>query len=241
VTAHVVGDRKKWYRRLLRFLIRVSLMLLVVVTLLGWLVYRSAQFLPEFYQSALAVDEDLNATQGDVFETKLLDLQNDARSKTKWQATFSEAEVNGWLASDLLEKFPESLPENVLDPRIAISPNRLNLAVRLQSPRLSAVVVAEVDVFVTEVPGQIAIRIEYVRAGWIPIPVTRIADQLAQSLRRSRIRVSWTEMEGVPVALLTLPPDLVKLGNSRVELESIQLLEDTLVLTGVSIEEKNPD
>ena len=222
-------------------MVRVGLVVLMVVLVVGWLIYKSAQTLPEFYQTALEVSAESNSAQGDLFETKVIDLQNAARTKTAWQAAFTSAEINGWLATDLMEKFPESLPAMIVDPRIAIGPNQLKLAVKYRSSRLSAIIVAAVDVFSTDSPGQIAVRIEYVRAGWLPIPVASIADRVSESLRRSGIRVVWTEMEGTPVALLTLPADFVKLGGSRVELEAIQLLDESLVLTGTSaLEEENP-
>ncbi len=229
-----VGDRNHWIWKLLRIGMRVGVVVLSIVAMVGWLIYRSAQTVPEFYQTALAVSAEENATQGDVFETKFFDLQNAARSTSQWQAKFSEAEINGWLASDLPEKFPETLPSFVVDPRVTLNPSQLKLAVRYQTPRLSAIIVAEADVFTTEVPGQIAVRIASVRAGWLPIPVAKIADRITASLRQSNIRVAWTEENGSSVALLTLPPDFVKLGNRRVELESIQIMDQELVLIGKS-------
>ena len=223
-------------RRWFRFLLRLITMVIVVLGIGIWMVYYSAQKEPEFYQAALLVDEQEEAEQGDVFEKNVLDLQNDARLNREWRAVFTEAQINGWLASDFPAKFPNTLPRQVSDPRVGIDEDVLRIAFRFNSRRLKGIVQAEVDAFCTEVPGQIAIRIKKVGSGLVPIPVNSIADRISNSLRRLGADVQWIEIERDPVALIGLPPDKVRLGDKLIELESIQLLENELVLTGKSLD-----
>lgn len=239
MAAKLNGDRKKRYWKLSRWIVCGTGLMVGFVLVVAWILYRSAQSEPEFYRIALAVSQVENSKFGDQFETRLLDLQNAARSKKRWRGTFSDSEFNGWLATDLTEKFPESLPADFVSPRIQIRPNELKLAFGCNMGRWNVIVLVEADVFSTEVPGEIAIRIGSVRAGWIPIPVSSLADRVTESLRRAGIRVAWTELEGDPVAVLTLPPGFVKLGGARVELESIRLVEGSMELIGATDLEKD--
>jgi hypothetical protein len=225
-----------WLRRFVRRAIRFILITVVVVGVAIWVIYASAQKEPEFYQVALSLSEQAQAEQGDGFEKQLIELQNNARTQRQWQAVFTEVQINGWLASDFSEKFPNSLPRNVSDPRVGIEQDMLRIAFRFNSTRVKGIVQAEADAFCTEIPGQIAVRIRSVRSGLVPIPMNSIADRVSAALRRLGARVQWTEIDRDPVALIDLPPDKVKFGNKRITIEAIQLLEQQLVLTGTSID-----
>ena len=109
--------------RLWRFVWRVIYFLVFVLISLAvgvYFLYRSTQFPPAFYQLSLDVDEEISAVEGDEFEVRILNLQNDARSNEQWQAIFTEAQINGWIASDVPEKFPDLLPDAVLEPRVFV-------------------------------------------------------------------------------------------------------------------------
>ena len=223
-------------RRFLRLAIRAMLLTIVAVAVTGWLLYASAQKEPEFYQTALAVSDQAQAEQGRVFEKQFIDLQNKARTQRQWQAIFTEGQINGWLASDLPEKFPGTLPRNVSEPRVEIEKDILRIAFRFNSSRIQGIIQADVDAFCTKIPGQIAIRIRRVRTGLLPIPVNSIADRLSSAIRRLGANVEWTEIDGNPVALIGIPENSVNIGNKRVTIESIQLLEKKLMLTGISVD-----
>lgn len=231
-------DQKvSWLRRLIRWVIRLSIATIVLLGVAIWVVYESAQKEPEFYQAALAISREDGMKHGDEFETRLLDLQNAARANETWQAEFTELQINGWLANDFQEKFPNTLPQYVSDPRVGLAADDVQIAFRFDTGRITGIVQAEADVFCTEVPGQSAVRIKKLSSGLAPIPITKVADRITETLRRLKIGVSWTEVEGDPVVLLDLPPDLLKIGDLRIELESVQLLDQKVVLTGRSTSE----
>ena len=225
-----------WLRRFVRCAIRFILVTVVLVAAATWLIYASAQKEPEFYQAALSLSEQAQAEQGDEFEKQVIEVQNNARIQRQWQAVFTEAQINGWLASGFPVKFPNSLPRNVSDPRVGIETDVLRIAFRFNSTRIKGIVQAELDAFCTEIPGQIAVRIKQVRSGLVPIPVNSIADRLSVALRRLGARVEWTEIDRDPVVLIALPPDKVRIANKRITIEAIQLLERKLVLMGKSVD-----
>ena len=68
----------------------------------------------------------------------------------------------------------------------------------------------------------------------IPISVHSVADRISSSLRRLGAEVEWTEIDQDPVALIEMPKETVQIGDKSVTIKSIQLLDQQLVITGVS-------
>ena len=104
------------------------LLVLIVVGGVAWYAYRSTQNIPEFYQSALTTPPDLLDQQGQEFESRIFDLQHESHDRGEWQAVFTEGQVNGWLATDLPEKFPDAIPPQIAHPRIRIMDDELEIA-----------------------------------------------------------------------------------------------------------------
>ena len=214
------------------FLILAAFLLLLFGV--AFFLYQSAQRLPDFYQAALEVDREQYEAAGDQFETQVLKLQNDLQIEGQWEAEFTEEQINGWLATDMPKKFPDSLPQNVRDPRIAIKPGKVKLAFKFESSRFSGVVVCEGDVYCTDKSNQLAVRIDDVKAGVVSLPVSRWLDELSEGISRSGFSMQWTEEDGKPVALITLPGDT--LGGGNVIIESIELLKGKVRLKGRTTE-----
>ena len=204
--------------------------LIVLLVIAAWVLYQSAQQAPEFYQLALDVDEQEQKQAGSEFETRMLQLKNDLEATGRWEAIFTDKQINGWLAADLPRKFPQALPKNVYDPRVAIEPKTVNLAFRYESKRFSGIVVATGEVYCTDQPNQIAIRIDNVRAGLATLPVSRWLNEISRGIQRSGFSMVWTEEDGNPVALVTLPEDTIEGGD--VIVESIELLDGKVRLRG---------
>lgn len=221
--------------RVLRLLVFIGCGVTLVLLVVLWVLYTLAQREPDFYADALAANPQEQARDGDDFERQLLRLQNESRTEEDWQVEFTETQVNGWLAADLPVKFPSALPPRVSKPRVGIDVNQLNIAFQFDSRRIKGVVNAEVDVFCTDVPRQLAVQIKRVRSGIIPIPITAIADRITLALRKLGLSVEWTEVDSDPVALIDFPNDLLTLGDKHIQIQSVQLLEETLVLSGKSI------
>jgi hypothetical protein len=222
----------------------VAILVLLLMAAAG-VVYYSAQQLPDFYETALAVTPDLEQQAGDQFETEVLELQNTARETGHWQASFSEEEINGWLASDLPEKFPNVFPRSVSKPRVRISSDEIKLAFQVMSRRLKGVVVVTADLFCTTEGNQVAIRIKSAKTGIIPLPLGPWLDEFARSLRAAGIAIQWTENEGETVAVISLPPKLMRLDNQFIVLQTIQMQPEKVTVAGTTDEIlssiENPD
>ena len=233
------NDRKHrtLFSRLFRLGIRIGLVAFVIISIAAYVIYSSAQKEPDFYQAALSISDEDHKRQGDQFEKQLLELQNEARTKQDWLMAFTEAQVNGWIVSDFPEKFPNTLPRGISDPRVVIDEHELTVVFRFRSTRFKGIVQARADVFCTDVPNQIGVQIKRVRCGVIPIPIDSVADRLTRSLRRLGMNVTWTEINSDPVALIDLPSEKIRIGDKRIEIEAIEFLAGKLILSGHSISE----
>ncbi len=218
-------------------LIKIFLFLVgffVVLVGVVFFLYQSAQRIPDFYQAALEIDVEKYEAAGDEFESQVLKLQNDLQVEGRWEAEFTQEQINGWLATDMPKKFPDTLPRNVRDPRVAITSGKIKLAFKFESSRFSGIVVCEGDVYCTDQSNQLAIRIDDVRAGVVSLPISKWLDEVSDGISRSGFSMQWTEEDGKPVALVTLPSDTI--GGGDVIVESIELLEGKVRLKGQTTE-----
>ncbi len=206
-------------------------MVSVILFFLGVL-YFGAHRQPRFYAAALRMDDLRGRESGDQFECQMLHLRNDMQKAGLWLATFTEAQINGWLANELLEKYPKALPEGVEAPRIAISRNRLDIGFRLKSSAVSGVISLGGELFCTETPNQIGFRLDYVRVGWLPLPIGRWADNIASHFNAVGLPMVWTEEDGATTALIQLPTKVRSDNSLSFCLSAIELDDDQMRIGG---------
>jgi hypothetical protein len=217
--------RRRWFFRFGGFAIALALMAMGAL-------YIGAQRQPRFYVAALKMDDERGRASGDQFEYQMLNLQNDLQKSGFWMATFTESQINGWLANDLLEKFPQALPEGVEAPRVAISENRLELGFRLTSSAIHGVVSLGGELFCTETPNEIGFRLHYVRVGWLPLPIGRWADNIASHFNAVGLPMRWTEIDGATTALIQLPTKMRADNSLSFCLSAIELGDERLRFGG---------
>ena len=211
-----------------------SAITIAFVTAFLWLAYRASQAIPDFYQAALSVDPEKYRHEGDEFESKVFQLRNDLEQRPQWQATFTQDQINGWLASDLPEKFPDTLPSHVVEPRIALGPGLVRLAFRLESTNWSGVVIVCGDMYCTNQPNQLAIKIQTIKSGFLPLPLSAWADQIAEGFTEAGIPMTWSQSDATPVALIALPTKLTDDATRRIKIENIELHDGDIRLAGRS-------
>jgi hypothetical protein len=225
-----------------KFLRIAGLFLVTLAALTGvglLLAYRATQQVPEFYDHALQVEVDKQQQAGEVLERQVLELHNEVRESGRWEAVFTDQQINGWLAYDLPEKFAELLPEEVSDPRVAIDPRRAQVACRFKSPRFRAVVSVDLEVHLTEEPNVLAVRIHQARAGMLPLPLKRFLDEISAQARRADVMVRWSQSDGDPVALVTVPTRHEGYPQRELHLETVELRDGEVFLAGRSVDDKS--
>ncbi len=221
-------------RRVLRIALWSSIAGLLVLAGAALILYRGTQQVPEFYQQAMRSQgsPDQQVQLGDDLERAALALHNAALKPGQWQAEFTAPQINGWLAAILPRNHPGTLPAEVRDPRVKLDASSLQLAWRLDSERFQAVISVQADLYLTDQPNQIAIRLHAVRAGWVPVPLTPILEEASEAARRAGVDLSWSQRDGDPVALLRVPSRHPEYPDRELHVDSLQLGEGKVTVAG---------
>ena len=218
--------------RPVRIVLGLMILAAIAVIVLVAAGFRATQEVPEFYERALARPPVEQEAAADELEREVLELHNEARKPGRWEARFTEEHINGWLASDLPEKFPGALPDGVSDPRVAIEPGRMQLAVRYEQGDISTVVSLAGDAFLTDHPNEVAIHVQQVRAGAVPVPLARFLDDISERATDAGLALRWSEQEGDPVALVTLPLDRDEFKGKQLHVERLEIGQGEIVISG---------
>lgn len=203
-------------------------LLLLAVGLSGF--YVAVQRAPEFYQEALEADPVEQKKASDAMLQQATALASDVKAEGAWQGLFTEAQINGWLAVDLVENHPALLPRGVTDPRVDITPEQLTVACRVRRGQIDSIVSLVVDAYLVET-NVMALRVRRARAGLLPLPLPRILEEIADNARRLDLAVRWQDVDGDPVALLSLHPPRDE-NDNRVVIEAIHLGDGEIYLAG---------
>ena len=223
-----------------KFLRIVGLLLVVVglgVSASLYMAYRATQQVPEFYDHAIEVEPTVQQEAGYMLEQNVLELHNEVRQSGRWEAVFTDQQINGWLAFDLPEKFPDVLPAGVGDPRVAIDATRAQIACRYESKRFRSVVSLDLEIDLTDQPNVLAVRIRRARAGLLPLPLKRFLDEISAQANLANVVVRWSQADGDPVALITIPTRHEQYPRRELYLEKVELRDGEVYLSGRTVEE----
>lgn len=209
-----------------------AVLLIVAMAVTCFSVYRASKHVPQFYEHALAADPVVQRTAGDELERRALDLHNEVKRSGNWEALFTEEQINGWLAVDLVEKFPRLLPPNVQEPRMAITADEVQVACRYQTEHIDTVISLAVSISLAEEPNVVAVRVKRARAGALPIPLNQFLDDITATAQKSDLDVRWLQTEGDPVALIRMPTENMNLPDRTLLLEKFELRPGEAFLAG---------
>ena len=194
--------------------------------------YLATQQVPAFYVAVGNITPSVQAAAGDELERRILSLRNDFQADGFWEATFTEEQLNGWLASDLPEKFGDVLPDGVSDPRISIRDQRLQIACRVENPKFETVVSLSVDLNLTQETNVLAISVRDARAGKLPIPLKGFLDDITNASLEAEIDIRWVHDAGMPVALVPILIQQDKFSANSICLNKIEVRHGEIYLAG---------
>ena len=186
---------------------------------------------PEFYRQAMERGPGTQAEVGDQLERQVLTLHNDTRREGNWQASFSDQQINGWLATDFDKNFPNALPPQFQNPRVAIEEKHVRLACRYVDQPISAILSMEIDLYLTDEQNVIALQIRKARAGMLPVPLVNVLNTITDVARRAEIELDWKTFSGDPVALVTIPVQREEL-KQLLHLDALELRAGEVYLSG---------
>lgn len=215
-----------------RILVGLLLGTCVLAASLWWGGRAALHHEPTFYKAALAQAPERHEELGRELEKEVLDLRNQLRHPGRWEAEFGADELNGWLASDLPEKFPDLLPPEAQAPRVEVADGVVRVAFRFQDAKVRTVVSLALAPRIADQPNRIAIRVVRARAGALPLPLDRVLDQVSQAARRAELPLAWSQDQGDPVALVSIHPRHPEFPKQEVELDLVEVRGDRVVLGG---------
>ena len=219
---------KKWFARVL-----VSLVIIAIVggSAAVWAL-RQTREVPEFYTRATRqLPTDLVAASQEL-QQDVEQLQDAASKLGSWNASFTEEQINAWLVQHLPHEFPKILPAGVAEPRIVIEDGRVLAAARYKNSRIDTVVSFELKVELTEHANLLAVRVEQLRAGSLPIPLQSFLRGITREAAKGDIAVVWDMDDTGPVALVTVPSEHPKFVRTPIIIEALVLQNGHLSLAG---------
>jgi len=166
---------------------------------------------PDFYRKAAVAPGDHRKEESKKFQSKfgfLMSYIINLEDK-KWDTEFTDEQINSYLEEEFVRSglAEKNFPEGIKDPRVVIEQDRFKLAFRYGEDPWSTVVSLELLCWLAaKEPNVVALRLEGLKAGSLPISAQSILDGFSETLRRQDIEVTWYRHEGKPVALLRFQP-----------------------------------
>lgn len=200
---------------------------LVVVPTALWVLLT---YQPEFYRNVAIISPERRHAEAQKFVAQSLQLRNDIVNEPIWEAVFTDEQVNSWLEEDLVEHFSDQIPPGVHEPRVVFELDRVHFGFQLDQGPLRSIVSVAARV---RVPGEneLALTIEKIRAGVVPIPADQLLDQITEVARSHGLEVRWERDGDLPVALVKYTPNP---RRRDVILERLQILNGQIRLAGRS-------
>lgn len=211
-----------------RWIIAASVLVtLALLPVAGWL---SLTHQPKFYRTMRSLSRGEREKKAKHFVANSLQLRNDITNERVWAAEFTDQEVNAWLAEDLMTHFADQIPSEIHDPRIAFEHDRVTFAFGLDRGPIRSVIWVVARISVPE-DNVLALTVEKVRAGVIPISVDHVIGPLTTGARDRGLDIRWLANESPPVALIRYRPDG---GRSDVVLKKLTVRQGKIHFSGRS-------
>lgn len=162
---------------------------------------------PDFYvEAATTVPGELEARRlaAKHLVQETTNLINDIEHSDEWSATFKQSDVNSWFLEELRQaKYKDVIPKGVSDPRLAIRDGFLQLGFRFQRKGWNGIVSLQLKPWIQD-ENRLAIEIEAIRAGIVPMPLEEMLHELSQQLVDKGWEVTWSHANGNDVAVINL-------------------------------------
>jgi len=212
---------------------------LIVLAILGalaaagaWL-YSASRHVPDFYAEALRPAVGTSTSASQELQRPAAVLSTNSSEGKIWRGTFSDDQINKFLAVDLPQKHPDVLPPGIHEPRVSIRQGQASIGWRAEGG-WSAIYSLVIVPYVPR-PNVLAIRIKRIRAGALPVPLGEVVDGVSQAVRQANLRLQWQQVDGDPVALVELP--MQDDGGRTMVLDAVDLKDGEIVVSG-HVEEK---
>ncbi len=223
----------------MRFIIGVLTVLLVTLGGFCWWAYRAVQRVPAFYQQARQADPKVLQAASREFVQQVEQFQKQLEQTGRWEAVFTEDQINGWLAIDAPQEFGDQLPPEIETPVVDLEPDTVWVAVRLKTDSFDTVLNLAAELDVDAETNEVSVRILEAYAGDLPIPLRTVKKRLRQATSRLRVDLRWTGADDEAVVRIKIPRWIDEQQRERV-LESIEIKAGHCRLSGRTVRRTVP-
>lgn len=223
----IVAPRRRW----LWWLSGIILGTFAVLGGGAWWAYEALCSVPEFYADALEQDpEKAKVASKDMVRRTAL-LASDIQQRGGWQAMFTAEQINGWLANDLPQVYPQMSSATLTEPRVAINDGVAQIGGTYRDGNIETVFSLELEAYMRE-PNVVALRILHARAGAMPFSIAPALSAIQQSVIDAGFGFESHRSDGGQLLLIKIPPRTE--NKNPPVLESLELRDGRLFLGGHS-------
>jgi hypothetical protein len=192
--------RRQIFRLIAYSLTGVLLILLLVL----YSLYLSAQRLPDFYKKSLTVDRETLEHRNKMMLQKIGNLNNDLQKPGEsWQTAFTADDLNAYFAVELTKEGANLFPKEIAEPRLAFSDRQADFACRIEQGSFSGVLHLTLGLAIPE-PNRFLIRIKGAKLGKLPVSKEIPAAFLAEALEKKSYPVQRGTEGGDPTISVTI-------------------------------------
>lgn len=219
----------RWKRRL-RYAVGIATVL--AGFLLG--LYGSTQHVPEFYREALA-DANVTVASAEEFQARTTELLERMEESPDWTESFTEQQINSWLAYEFPKLNQDWIPAEISQPRVHFQEGTVLTACRYEGENFSGVLNLKIRPRITET-HELALELVSVKAGLLPIPLSRILDELPEQSDLEGLSVKLVDIDGQDTLLISHESD----RRQTRELTKIEIAGEQITLSGKSLSDDHP-
>lgn len=226
-------------RRWRPFLVAVALLLSAAALVSAGLIV-AAKRAPAFYTAAHRPADFEALERASKLQTRVMDLQNDIRSREAWGDTFTADDLNAFFVENLGPggRLADALPQGFHSPRVHIEGDRLLLGVKYGEGFWSGVVWMELRAWlVADQTNVMAVEVLSLRAGSVPFGSQSLLDKLGDVARDAGMDVTWYRHNGNAVGLFKFFP---KQQRATSQMLTLEIGDGKITVAGNSAQDAPP-
>ncbi|MBY0524106.1 MAG: hypothetical protein K2R98_11945 [Gemmataceae bacterium] len=204
-----------------------------LITVVAGLLIALVRYEPEFYCRGAVAAGDLRKQRSNEFRREFYGLANGAMIYKSWGARFTDEQINSFFEEDYLRPGSAErtfFPADLNQPRVSMETDRLRFGCRYGNGWWSTIISVDLHIWlVAKEPNVVAVEIERIRAGALPISAQSILERLSEAARRQDIEVTWYRNNGKPVALMRFQPGR---RDPTVQLLQLRLQPGMMMING---------
>lgn len=219
--------------RLSLYLALVTLACIVGAASAG--LYSLLRHEPTFYRTCVARVDPKQAEKAKEFASECFEFIAAVGTEKEWFFQLREENINSFFAQEANQDKPAKiLPDFLQEPRLSMEHDRLRFAFRLGSGKFSTVVSADLKLWLAkDEPNVMAIQINGLKAGAIPVSMISVFDKMLDHARQNGIDANWYRYKGSPVVVIRFQADQAR---PTMLFQALEVEKGTITIRGKNLE-----